>query len=132
SKLFATGARREITVTDLASHESAIAGAGRVLLKTNCWPDSTVFPDWIPVLAAHAVEWLREERVQLLGVDVPSVDPIDAKDLANHRALAAANIAIIESLDLTNVDVGVYQFAGLPLKISGGDGAPVRAVLWRD
>jgi arylformamidase len=52
--------------------------------------------------------------------------------LANHHALALGKIAIIESLKLSEVEAGVYQFAALPLKIVGGDAAPVRALLWRD
>jgi len=52
--------------------------------------------------------------------------------LQNHHALARAGIAIIESLDLSGVAPGIYSFAALPLKIAGADGAPVRAVLWRD
>jgi arylformamidase len=70
--------------------------------------------------------------VKLLGLDVPSVDQIDAKVLANHHALAAANIAIVESLDLSEVEAGVYHFSALPLRIDGGDAAPVRAILWRE
>jgi kynurenine formamidase len=35
-------------------------------------------------------------------------------------------------LDLRGVESGIYNFAALPLKIAGGDGAPVRAVLWCD
>jgi arylformamidase len=52
--------------------------------------------------------------------------------LLNHHALAGAGIAIVESLNLSGVAPGIYNFAALPLKIAGGDGAPVRAVLWRD
>ena len=75
---------------------------------------------------------MTEQRVFLFGVDVPSVDPIEAKVLANHQALAAGKIAIVESLDLSEIEAGVYQFVALPLKIIGGDAAPVRALLWRD
>jgi arylformamidase len=46
--------------------------------------------------------------------------------------LARCGIAIVESLDLRSVEAGIYNFAALPLKIAGGDAAPVRAVLWRD
>ena len=67
-----------------------------------------------------------------IGLDLPSVDPIDAKVLVNHHALAAANIAIVESLDLNEVEAGLYHFSALPLRITGGDAAPVRAILWRD
>ena len=75
---------------------------------------------------------MSELRVVLLGVDVPSVDPIEAKVLVNHHALALGKIAIIESLKLSEIEAGVYQFVALPLKIAGGDAAPVRALLWRD
>ena len=76
--------------------------------------------------------WLQEKGVRLLGLDLPSVDLIDAKVLQNHHALGRAGIWIVESLDLSEVAAGLYDFAAFPLKISGGDGAPVRAVLWRD
>jgi arylformamidase len=121
-----------IAVADLEHARPQIAETRRVLLKTNCFPDPTRFPDWAPVLEAEAIAWLSDLHVVLLGVDVPSVDPIEAKVLANHRALAAAKIAIIESLDLSAIEAGLYQFAALPLKIAGGDAAPVRALLWRE
>ena len=121
-----------IEIDDLRPHEQDIGTASRLLVKTGVWQDSTVFPPWIPVIAPQVAEWLGTRSVKLLGLDLPSVDPIDAKVLANHRALARAGIWIIESLDLTAVSAGIYNFAAFPLKISGGDGAPVRAVLWRE
>jgi arylformamidase len=96
------------------------------------WHHSTVFPDWIPVIATDVADWLKARGVKLLGLDLPSVDAIDAKILCNHHALYAARIAIVESLDLSEIAPGIYNFAALPLKITGGDGAPVRAILWRD
>ncbi len=124
--------RPSIAVADLEHARPQIAETRRVLLKTDCFPDPTRFPDWVPVLKPEAIAWLSDLHVVLLGVDVPSVDPIEAKVLANHHALAAAKIAIIESLDLSAIEAGLYQFAGLPLKIAGGDAAPVRALLWRE
>lgn len=123
--------RRLIEIADLASNESAIAETRRLLIKTDIWADSSIFPSWIPVIAPGVAEWLQVRKVVLIGFDVPSVDPIDAKVLANHHALARAGICIVESLDLSAVQGGLYQFAGFPLKISGGDGAPVRAILWQ-
>ena len=118
----------EITVADLESGPTA----PRLLIKTGAWPDSAKFPEAIPVLASGVAEWMRSRGVQLLGLDLPSVDLIDSKDLRNHHALAAADIAIVEGLDLSEAEAGVYSLAALPLKIIGGDGAPVRAVLWRE
>jgi arylformamidase len=123
--------QRVIEIDDLAANGNMISESRRLLIKTDTWTDSSIFPSWIPVLAPGAAEWLQVRNVVLIGFDVPSVDPIDSKVLANHHALARAGICIVESLDLSAVEGGLYQFAGLPLKISGGDGAPMRAVLWR-
>ncbi len=84
------------------------------------------------LIAANVPSWLQKNGVKLLGLDLPSVDEIDSKSLQNHHALAGTGIAIVESLDLSGVGPGIYNFAALPLKIAGGDGAPMRAVLWRD
>jgi len=121
-----------ITREDLRPHAEQIAATSRLLVKTGRWRDSTNFPSRIPVIAADLPSWLQKNGVQLLGVDLPSMDEIDSKSLQNHQALAGAGIAIIESLDLSDVAPGIYNFAALPLKIASADGAPVRAVLWRD
>ncbi len=121
-----------IQIDDLAPNEGAISESRRLLIKTNVWRESSIFPTWIPVIAPGVADWLQARNVILIGFDLPSVDPIDAKVLTNHHALARAGIFIVESLDLSAVEGGLYQFAALPLKISGGDGAPLRAVLWRD
>ena len=121
-----------ITIEDLRPSAEAIAATSRILVKTGRWTDSTVFPKQIPVIAADVPAWLQKNGVKLLGLDLPSVDEIDSKSLQNHHALAQAGIAIIESLDLSNVAPGIYQLAALPLKIAGGDGAPMRAILWRE
>jgi arylformamidase len=124
--------KRLITIEDLRPSAEQIAATSRLLVKTGRWSDSTVFPDKISVIAADVPAWLQKNGVRLLGVDLPSVDEIDSKSLQNHHALARAGIAIVESLDLSDVAPGIYQFAALPLKIAGGDGAPMRAILWRE
>jgi arylformamidase len=45
--------------------------------------------------------------------------------------LLAKNIVVVEGLNLKNVPSGRYNGAILPIKISGGDGAPARAILWK-
>jgi arylformamidase len=121
-----------ITIEDFQPHAEEIAQTSRLLVKTGRWSNSAVFPKQIPVIAADVPRWLQKNGVILLGLDVPSVDEIDSKSLQNHHALAAADIAIIESLDLSGVSPGIYNLVALPLKIAGGDGAPMRAVLWHD
>ena len=121
-----------ITIEDLQPHAEEIAETSRLLIKTGRWNNSAVFPDRIPVIAADIAAWMQKNGVKLLGLDLPSVDEIDSKSLQNHHALSGAGIALIESLDLSRVGSGIYNLAALPLKIAGGDGAPMRAILWRD
>jgi len=121
-----------ITIEDFQPHSEEIAETSRVLVKTGRWSNSAVFPSQIPVIAADVPAWLQKNGVKLLGLDLPSVDEIDSKSLPNHHALAGAGVAIVESLDLSGAGPGIYNFAALPLKIAGGDGAPMRAVLWRE
>jgi arylformamidase len=121
-----------IHVSHLERWEKALRDAPRLLLKTGAWIDTKIFPETIPTISRQVPPWLQARGVKLLGVDVPSVDAIDSKDLHNHHALADARIAIIESLDLSNVEEGQYHFAALPIKIAGGDAAPARAILWRE
>ncbi len=68
----------------------------------------------------------------LLGLDVPSVNALDSKDLPIHHALFRSGIAILESVDLSGVAPGAYELIALPLRLSGGDGSPVRAILRSD
>jgi len=128
SRKFEADRTTQITIGDLESSPEA----PRLLLKTGVWTDSRIFPEWIPVIAPDVAEWLGNRNVKLLGLDLPSVDPIEAKVLVNHHALAAARIAIVESLDLSEIEAGTYHFSALPLHINGGDAAPVRAILWQD
>jgi arylformamidase len=57
------------------------------------------------------------------------MDAVDSKTLPGHHALHRHGIAILEGLWLEGVADGLYEFVALPLKIAGGDGSPVLAVL---
>lgn len=122
----------QVQIAELEHVTDELRSAGRLLLKTNVWRDPRIFPNPIPTLAREVPAWLQSLGVKLLGLDVPSVDEIDAKELVNHHAIGTAGISIVESLDLSSVSAGRYHFVALPLKIAGGDGSPLRAILWRD
>jgi arylformamidase len=64
-----------------------------------------------------------------VGVDTPSVDPFDSKDLQAHTRFYHNEMAIIETLRLEGVPDGLYQLVAPPLKLVGFDGSPVRAAL---
>jgi arylformamidase len=106
-----------------------LAPTPRVLFRTDAWTDPQVFPrDW-PVMEDGLPGWLAAQGVKLGGFDVPSVDKLDSKTLPVHLACFRAGLLILESTDLRAVDPGVYELIALPLRVRGGDGSPVRAVL---
>ena len=105
-------------------------GVEAVLLHTAAWQDRTEFPASWPEFDTSIAEWMVRKGIRLLGVDVPSVDPQTSKDLPMHQAMNHNGRFILEGIVLEGVPAGVYQLAALPLKITGADGSPVRAVLY--
>ncbi|GAB4441424.1 MAG: cyclase family protein [Anaerolineae bacterium] len=85
--------------------------------------ESFVYPS--PELA----DWLGQHGIVLFGADAPSMDHLTSGELPGHNALRRNGIAILEGLLLAHVPDGDYELIALPLKIEGGDGSPVRAVL---
>ncbi|AKG04877.1 arylformamidase [Salimicrobium jeotgali] len=101
----------------------------RVLIKTDAFPDSRIFPEEIPYLKPEVAEFFKEKNIRLVGVDVPSVDPMDSETLDAHHALFSSGVHILENADLREVESGLYDLSALPLALEEADGSPVRAVL---
>lgn len=116
----------EISPSDFKSLESGVTA---LLLKTASWKERSKFPENWPVFDASVAKWLADNGVALLGVDVPSVDPKTSKELPMHQAMNRHQRFILEGIVLDDVAEGVYRLVALPLKIKGGDGSPVRAIL---
>jgi arylformamidase len=77
----------------------------------------------------EAAKMLTSRGVILVGIDTPSIDKSDSKTLDSHKIFAAANVALLENLVLSEVDPGRYELIALPLKLVGMDASPVRAIL---
>jgi arylformamidase len=101
----------------------------RILFKTSCWKDRTSFPENIVPVSPEVVPFLQKNGVRLIGVDMPSVDPLDSKELQAHHSLHKHNIHILEGLVLDEVAEGEYELTALPLPLKDADGSPVRAIL---
>lgn len=80
-------------------------------------------------LDESAAFWIVEKRFKTIGIDSFSVDSLHSETLPAHHVLLSGNVNIVECLELSSVDAGVYFFLCLPLKVEGCDGAPARAVL---
>ena len=103
--------------------------APRLLLATGTYPDPERFNTDFAALSPELVEALHECGVRLVGIDTPSVDLFDSKDLPAHRAFLRCDMAILEGLLLAGVPEGRYELIALPLRLVGFDASPVRAVL---
>ncbi|SIT84418.1 arylformamidase [Edaphobacillus lindanitolerans] len=104
-------------------------GVRRLLLKTSATNDPMTFPENYTELLPDIGPLLKEKGIFLLGIDIPSVDRVDSKELATHHSLDESGVHIIENLMLENVEPGDYEFIALPLALHGADGSPVRAVI---
>ncbi len=103
----------------------------RLLLATGTFPDPEAFNEDFAALSPELVHALHRQGVKLIGIDTPSVDLFDSKDLPSHHAFLTCDMAILEGLVLADVPEGTYELIALPLRLIGFDASPVRAVLRR-
>jgi arylformamidase len=106
--------------------------APRVLFKTNSFPNSEKWNPDFNSLSPELINYLADQKVIMVGIDTPSVDPETSKMLESHQALHQRRIAVLEGLSLGEVPPGVYKLVALPLRIENADASPVRAILIQD
>ncbi|MEH7417057.1 arylformamidase [Neobacillus drentensis] len=119
--------KSSIGVKELSDFE--LTGITRLLIRTDAWNDRRYFPAVIPRIEPESASYLSKFGVRLIGLDLPSVDPIDSKELSAHHELANHGIHILEGLVLDHITPGDYELAALPLPLAKADGSPVRAVV---
>jgi kynurenine formamidase len=84
-------------------------------------------PGW-PVPSDELFELLGRRGVRHVGISSPSMGALD-DPLGPHRAGLAQGITFAEGLvNLDKVPTRGGLYVGLPLKISGQSGSPIRAV----
>ena len=88
--------------------------------------------EWMngPGLSANATRWLGEWAINAFGVETPSAGVSGVSNKEVHRI--CGELALPHYENLINlyqlVGRGRFTFMGLPLKIRGGTGSPVRAI----
>ncbi|MEH7480369.1 arylformamidase [Neobacillus drentensis] len=127
AKVIDMNGKESIGAADL--REIDLEGCKRVLFRTLAWENPNQFPEKIPHIEPNLAPFLGRKGIQLIGLDIPSVDPIDSKELPAHHSLNEHGIHILESLMLDEIEPGEYELIALPLPLVEGDGSPVRAVL---
>jgi arylformamidase len=93
------------------------------------------YRDELPRISADLAQWCVDHGVRMLGVEQPSVaDVNNAEELtAIHKILLGGGIIIVEGLtNLDKISEDKVTLVALPLKITGGDGAPARVLAIED
>jgi arylformamidase len=106
-----------------------VAGAQRLLIHSAVSGLGEVWPEQFPYLSVALIDWLAQSGIRLVGLDSPSVDAFDSKDLPCHHALRRWGMVNLESLYLRDVPDGDYELIALPLRLDRACGSPVRAIL---
>jgi len=121
-------------VTAAALDSAAIpAGATRLLVKTRNsarwaagWGE---FDTEYVALTPDAAAWVVEHGLQLVGLDYLSIQRY-ADSGETHRVLMRARVTILEGLNLAGVEPGEYTLVCAPIKLTGTEAAPARALLF--
>ena len=109
-----------------------IKGGDTVLLYTDHYRRTYNTPDWpnAPGLSAEATTWLGQQDIAAFGVEsmAPGISGVSNK--AVHRICGEMGFTHYENLINLHhlIDRDRFRFIGLPLKIRGGTGSPVRAI----
>ena len=101
----------------------------RILFATGTYPDPQNWNGDFAALSVELIDFLHERGVITVGIDTPSVDLFESKDLPAHQAISRHNMSILEGLVLKDVPEGTYELIALPLPLVGFDASPVRAIL---
>ena len=88
--------------------------------------------DWAngPGIAEGVATWFGEQKIAAFGVETRSPGVRGVSNRGVHRICGELGYTHYENLINLHqlVGIGRFQFIGLPLKIRGGTGSPVRAV----
>ena len=82
-----------------------------------------------PGLDISSAKYLTSKKVNLIGIDSPSIDLGENTSFNVHNILSKNNILIVENLtNLNKITTKEFNFTILPLKLKDATGSPVRAI----
>ena len=114
-----------ITVDDLKKHNIT---SKRVLLKTkNSYDPMEKYNPVHVALSIKAAEYLRDLGIILIGYDYQSFERNGEVNI--HKIFMEKNIICLDNLRLKETEEKTYDFICLPVKVTGIDAAPSRAIL---
>lgn len=77
-----------------------------------------------------AGQYLIDQKILTVGFDYQSFERDGKNDL--HRMMMSKNVISLDNLRLKDAEAGIYTLVCLPIKVTGIDAAPVRAILLKN
>jgi len=118
-----------LTVGMFEAHADVFRPGARIIYRTG-WDRAFGTPEFFsgfPTLTLEAARWIAGRGIRMLGMDTPTPS-VDWKECHLILLKEGVEIVIVESLTHLEKLPPVFTFIGLPLKIVGRDGSPIRAV----
>ncbi|MCH6264958.1 cyclase family protein [Neobacillus citreus] len=80
-------------------------------------------------LAPSVGDWVVENKIKAIGLDLPNADINENMQRDVHLALLSRNILIMENIvNLDKLSKKHFYFIGTPLNLKGLTGSPIRAI----
>ncbi|MGB7325283.1 MAG: cyclase family protein [Rubripirellula sp.] len=122
-----------IQIADLGDLVRTIKPRARLLFRTDWYTrfGTDEYRNSLPRISTDLARWLVDHEVAMIGVEPPSVADVNSIDEVTevHEILFRGNVLIVEGLaNLDQIRSTIVDFIALPMKITGGDGSPVRAI----
>jgi arylformamidase len=97
--------------------------------RNSLLPRGAMAQSWV-YIAESTARLIVELGLSIAGMDYIEVESgVDEGRYPVHETLLDAGVMLLENLDLRHVAPGPYRLYCFPLKISGAEGSPCRAVL---
>ena len=81
-----------------------------------------------PGLSVSAAKYLVSKKINMVGIDSPSIDLGSDSKFSVHHVLAKNNILIVENLaNLNKIKSNSFHLITSPLKLKNATGSPIRA-----
>ena len=82
-----------------------------------------------PGLSVSAAKYLASKKINLVGIDSPSIDLGKDSKFSVHQIFAKKGMLIVENLaNLDKIKSPTFHLVVLPLKLKNATGSPVRAI----
>lgn len=123
-----------ISKSDITSFEKKhgkIPNGATIVFATG-WNDNITrknFFEQNPGISESAARYIVSKKVNLVGIDSPSIDSGNNAKFAAHHVLLKGNVLILENLcNLSKIKTIHFNLIAIPLKLHNATGSPVRAI----